>query len=239
MSYNPEFTNLSSISALTGEAINDTSDPNTSQVLEWIEEVEKEMISKGFSTEALTGIIMDIPEGEVSRSDPVVSWIYDDVSFSSGKVVLLPHTPFISVANVQRNVVGYSQDPTWEDLTEGPGSSSHFLIIRSPYKAGLRGVALYFYNNIPSVGFQKLKLDYTWGYNLPETVLREYATCKASIMLLYSKYLRKEPIFDLNIAGLSSKLNPFTNVHVYILERLEAIKEQWLPSEYIGVAILP
>lgn len=239
MSYIPQFTNLSSVSALTGETIDDTSDPTTAQVLEWIEEVEMEMIANGYSTEELTGIIMDIPEGDASRSDPVVSWIYDDVSFLSGKVVILPRIPFVSVANVQRNVTGYSQDPDWEDLTEGPGSSSHFLIIRNPYKAGLRGVALYFYSNAPSVGFQKLKLDYTWGYDLPKTVLREYATCKASIMLLYSKYLRKEPIFDFNIAGLSSKLNPFTNVHVYILEKIEAIKEQWLPSEYTGVAILP
>lgn len=239
MSYNPQFTNLSSVSALTGETIDATSDPTSSQVLEWIEEVEKEMIAKGFSTESLTGVIMDIPEGDAGQ-DISLSWIYDDPVYSSGgKVIPLPHTPFISVANVERNTVHYSQSPSWEALTEGPGDDSHFLIVKRSYKAGLRGVALYFYSQAPTVGYQKLKLDYIWGYDLPETILREYATCKASIMLLYSKYLRKEPIFDLNIAGLSSKLNPFTNVHVYILERLEAIEEQWLPSEFTGVAILP
>ncbi len=238
--YNPAFTEISSIKALTGEEISDTSDPNTAQVLQWIEQIEKEMIAKGYYTESLTGVIIDVPEGEPVRDTSL--WIYDDpiyASSSSGRTIALPNTPFISVANVQRNLQGYEQTPDWEDLTEGPAAGSDFLIIKRKYKAGLRGVALFFYRNAPGIGYQRLKLDYVWGYNLPSTVLAEYAAARVSVMFLYAKYMRKEPIFNLNIAGMRTQLNKFTEVHQYILDRIELIELEWLPSEYIGAALLP
>ena len=241
MSYNPEFTNISSVSALTGETIDDTSDPNTSQVLEWIEEVETDMVGKGYSTQAFTSITMDIPEGDADHPYNVLKLgkIYSDRIVGGGKVVTLPHTPFISVTNVKRNTQGYEQAASWEDLVEGPGSDTDFLIIKQPYRPGLRGTALYFYRNAPYAGYQRLQLDYTWGYDLPETVLREYATNMVALKFLYSKYLRKEPLFDVDVAGMRTKLNPFTNVHQGIIDRIEAIKTEWLPSEWVGAAMKP
>lgn len=241
MSYVPVFTTIDLVSAMTGETINDESDPKANQVIEWIEQVETEMIAKGYSTESITGVIMDVPEGKADYQRVLSeSWIYDDATLlSGGLVVSLPNTPFISVANVQRNLQSYTQDASWEDLTEGPADESDFLIIKKKYKAGLRGFALLFYQNAPYAGYQRLKLDYVWGYNLPENVLKEYATARASVMLLYSKYMRKEPIFNLNIAGLRTDLNEFTGVHKYIIDRIEQIEHDWIPNQYTGVALVP
>jgi len=238
-SYSTQFTDVSSVEAFTGETVNDESDPTAEQVLEWIEQVEMEMVAKGYFTESLTGIIMDVPEGKIGSDHPL-AWIFDDPIFStSGFVVSLPHSPFISVSNVQRNIQGYQQTPDWEDLVEGPEDNSHFLIVKDKFKAGLRGVALYFYSNAPQPGYQRLKLDYVWGYNLPATVLSEYAALKVSIMLLYAKYMRKEPVFDINIAGMRTALNKFTDVHQHILDRIELIELDWIPSKFTGVALLP
>ena len=241
MSYSPKFTSISSVAAMTGETINGESDPNSSQVIEWIQQVEAEMNSKGYATESLTGVIMDVPEGNAEYTDILArSWIYDNASqYTGGLIVALPNTPFISVANVQRNLQGYTQDANWEDLTEGPADGSDFLIIKSKYKAGLRGIGLFFYQKAPKSGYQRLKLDYVWGYDLPSNVLNEYATAKVSLMLLYSKYMRKEPVFNLNIAGLRTELNEFTGVHKFIIDRIEQIEQDWLPNQYTGIAKIP
>lgn len=241
MSYNPVYTNLAAVSAMTGEDIDGESDPNSIQVLEWIEQVEEEMNSKGYATESLTSVIMDVPKGNADYTKVLSrSWIYDDASqYAGGLVVALPNTPFISVANVQRNLQGYTQDASWEDLTEGPADGSDYLIIKRKYKAGLRGIGLFFYQKAPKAGYQRLKLDYVWGYNLPENVLKEYATAKVSVMLLYSKYMRKEPVFNLNIAGLRTDLNEFTGVHKHILDRIEQIEKDWFPNQYTGIAKVP
>jgi len=242
MSYVPQFTNISSIEALTGETIDNTTDPSAEQVLEWIEIVEEEMISRGFYQESLIGVIMDVPEGKAGRRTYTVNdmppIVADASVYGGGRVIPLPHTPFISVANVQRNIQGYQSVESWESLTEGPGTGSHFLIMRKQYKAGLRGVALYFYSESPHTGFQRMKLDYIWGLDLPFNILREYAGARVSVMLLYSKYMRKEPIFNIDIAGLKSQLNKFTDVHLYILDRIETIEKEWLPQE-IGIVRVP
>lgn len=243
MSYNPQFTEISSVAALSGETIDDTSDPTAAQVLQWIEEVEMEMVERGFSTNALAGVIMDVPEGPVSGSMYTVGNMTQIVKnpsrFGGGLTVTLPNVPFISVDNVQRNIRGYKQDTVWEDLTEGPGTGSDFLIVKRQFRAGLRGVSLFFYNNVPQSGYQRLKLDYVWGFDLPEKVLREYATDRVAVMFLFSKYLRKEPLFDINVAGFRSQLNPFTDVHQTILDRIEEIEYDWLPSRHIGAALMP
>lgn len=241
MSYNPVFTEFSSIKAMTGEEIDDTSSPTSAQVLQWIEEVEQDMIGKGYNTQALTDVIMDVPEGEPGEDINLLQrgLIYSTRYYSQGKVVTLPHSPFVSVANIKRNVAGYTETPDWEDLTEGPGSGTHFIIVKGSFKQGLRGISLYFYENAPYSGIQKMKLDYTWGYELPPTVLRDFATCKVSLMFLYAKYLRKEPVFDVDVAGMKTKLNPFTKVHEFILEKLEAIRTEWLPNEWVSAALKP
>lgn len=241
MSFVPEFTTIDLVKAMTGETIEDDSDPTETQVLEWIEQVEEEMNSKGYATEAHTGVIMNVPEGNAEYTSVLTrSWIYDNATqYAGGLVVALPHTPFISVANVQRNLQAHTQDASWEDLTEGPADGSDFLIIEKKYKAGLRGIGLYFYQKAPKAGYQRLKLDYVWGHNLPENVLKEYATSKVSMMLLYSKYMRKEPVFNLNIAGLRTELNEFTGVHKFIIDRIEKIEQDWFPNQYTGIAMIP
>lgn len=239
-SYYPQFTSISSVSALTGESITDSTDPDSDQVLQWIEEVESEMIKRGFYQETLTGVTMDIPEGNADYERTLSkSWIYDDATLiSGGLTVTLPHSPIISVDNVQRNLQGYQSDPDWEDLTEGPASGSDFLIVKQKFRSGLLGIGLYFYNNAPSSGYQRLKLDYTWGYNLPTKVLQEYATARVSLMLLYAKYMRKEPLFNVDVAGMKTQLNKFTNVHQHLIERIETIEQEWIPVE-VGAIMLP
>jgi hypothetical protein len=239
MSYTPQFTDEEHIEAFTGEDIDTGTDPTTDQVLEWIEEVEKEMIAKGFYTEALTDQYIDIPEYPDELPDDILyRGMYSTSLYSTGKTILLPHTPFISVESLHRNQHGYQQAEDWDELTEGPGTDSDFLIIQRRYKAGLRGVGLYFYNNCPMAGYRKMKINYTWGLNLPETVLRDYATCKVGLMLLYAKYTRKEPFLDMTVAGLRTKLNPFTKAHEFLIEKIEKIENEWLPCD-IGVGLIP
>ncbi len=241
MSYNTQFTEVSLVEALTGETIDDTSDPTMAQVMQWIEQVETDMVGRGYSTQTFTTVTMDVPEGDPQYPLNMLQQglIYSTNIYRTGRVIALPHTPIISVANVKRNTQGYEETANWEDLIEGPGSNTDFLIIKKPYKPGLRGVALYFYRNAPYSGYQTLQLDYTWGYDLPEQILQDIATCRVSLMFLYSKYLRKEPLFDVDVAGMRTKLNPFTDVHQFILDRLEKINVDWLPSEWVGAALLP
>jgi hypothetical protein len=239
--YVSQYTEISSVRALTGETIDDDSDPTNEQVMQWIREVEQNMVSKGYDTQTFTSITIDVPEGDPDYPLDLLQrgLIYSDNVVRTGLVLALPHEPIVSVANVQRNIAGYTEDPSWEDLTEGPGSGTHFLIVKGEFKTGLKGTALYFYRNAPKTGYQRLKLDYTWGYELPEDILREYATIVVSLKFLYAKYLRKEPVFDVNVAGIRTDLNPFTEVHQAMYDRLEQIKEDYLPSEWVGVALKP
>ena len=64
MSYSPKYTSESLVEAVTQIDITDSTNPSSSQVLTWIEEVEKEVEERRLGSHTATNVYIDVPSLE-------------------------------------------------------------------------------------------------------------------------------------------------------------------------------
>jgi len=64
MSYSPQYTSESLVEAITQIDITDSTNPSSSQVLTWIEEVEKEVEERRLGSHTATDVYIDVPGTE-------------------------------------------------------------------------------------------------------------------------------------------------------------------------------
>lgn len=242
MVYTPVFTSIAKVSNLVGFTIDGTSEPSETRVLDWIEEVETVMKDDGWSTQALSDLLVDVPRypptlppDTLAKFEALAGGVR--YGYIAGVLVIPPFSPIQSVTKMERNLNSYSQDPNWETLTEGPGTNTDFIVLKHRFKSGYYGIVFYFYTNIPSTGYQRLRINYTWGHNIPAKVLSRYAGLKTAVMVLYNRYTRHDPVVELRAAGLLSRIHEFQTQHAWILEEIEKIEDKWIEKD-IGVALL-
>ena len=184
-----DYTTEAKVEALTQVTISTTSVPSTGQVSVWIDEVSSEIVERGLSTHVATDQYLDIPlvgegSGVYEPSYNVKSGI---LRFNEGEGNIVPlrniHHPIISITSLYKNDQSYTGAASWEELTEGPGASSHFLLLESDE----RGYALWFYDDQPLAGPKRVKLTYTYGLAVPNNILARWATRKVAIDVLEAR----------------------------------------------------
>lgn len=166
MPYAPKYTSEDLVEALLQTTIDNSTIPTSSQLLTWIEEVEKKM-----DADLL---------GSYTATDEL-----NDVETVNDQEVFKPKfTPILTVTNLYRNKAALHDAVDYELLTEGPGDSTHFVILKAVVCGKLVGYALYIYDRHPGIGRNKVKITYTYGYNIDSKVLQEYATKKVALQVL-------------------------------------------------------
>jgi len=98
----------------------------------------------------------------------------------------LKFMPILTVTSLVENLASLDQATNYSaERTEGPGSSSSFIILTKDNGSGIQvGYALFFYNNIPTAGRNKLRVSYTYGHNLPTSLLTQYATYRTAMRVI-------------------------------------------------------
>ena len=184
MSYTPKYTSEEKVEDLLQITIDDSSVPTSTQLLDIIERVEKEMDARLL--------------GSYTSTDELVD--------SDGKPFIQPNfLPIISVVSLYVNGANPNQTPSWTQLTEGPGEGSSFIVVKKNFAGKLLGIGLYFYDNIPIRGKARIKITYDYGFNFDGKLLEEYATKRVALEVLMVRSFHEDYGVDLS-QGYMAKL---------------------------------
>jgi len=195
LSYSPQYTSESLVEAVTQIDITDSTNPSSSEVLTWIEEIEKEVIERRLGSHTATDVYIDVPNIEESVGYYSATYkaktgqLFIGTSMGAGVLVPLKNVkgPIISITSLYKNDEDPTDAPDWEELTEGPGDGSDFMLLQVSSGSKTYGYALWIYDNFPLAGPKRLKMTYTYGYNIDSKILQEYCTLKVAIKVLQAK----------------------------------------------------
>jgi len=170
--------------------------PSSDEVLAMIERVEKEIDARklGWKDGGSYGdgydatLYIDVPENAEDESGFMRVYLND--------------YPILSVSSLQRRISDELTDtPVWEELKQGyyegweEGSDTDYMLITTTGKCGQRyGIGFLFYSSKkPEAGIARLKVTFTYSYNIPPSILEEYATLKVAIQVLKAAAAAGEP----------------------------------------------
>jgi len=191
--YTPKFTSEANVEALLQMEFDASTYPSSVQVLDWIEEIETDVIERNLYQRTATDVYIDVPASRLQPEFNSYSWTYhvksDRMIVGRGGGVLVPLTnvkkPIISIVSLYKNDADLNDAPDWVELTEGPGEGSSFILLTSTSRTGeVLGYALWFYDNFPLAGPKRLKMTYTYGYNVNTEILDRYCTLGVAIKVL-------------------------------------------------------
>ena len=188
------YTSVDRVADLIQIDLDGSSVPTSTTVERWIEEIEARIDSLGLGTYSVTDQYIDVPYSLTTISPS--EWFYDmetDIlRYSQRDALIVPlanvKNPIISITSLYKNDEDLTDTPSWEEFVEGPGDDSDFILLRSG--RGNHGYALYIYDDEPSSGPKRLKMTYTWGYNIDSDILADYPAYRSR--RIYSVRPRKE-----------------------------------------------
>jgi hypothetical protein len=121
-------------------------------------------------------------------------------------------------------------------LTEG--LANDFIILKGRTKAGLRGYAFYFFEDLPAPGYHRVKATYTYGLGLDTDILSEYATWKVALRVLFAKSGTSDPSgVHQFVGGIQSYVSTqYREKATQLLDRITKWESQWKRDEIaVGV----
>jgi len=233
MVYTPVYTTLTRVEGLLQFQLSTGSVPTLAQTLDIIEEVEERIIDRGLASHTATSDYFDvpIPDGTSAGND----WTFDAdngrivIGQQGGMIVPLATIkhPIISITSLYKNDEAAGDAPSWTQLVEWNGTlgSTDFMLLKSGRRR--TGYALYIYENTPYSGPNRLKMTYSYGYNVPSDILRNWTTLAVGIQCLIERMGSNQP------SGLSSmqggQLGQF--IPTQYQERIQLLREELVRIE--------
>jgi len=239
------YCNETDIEGIVQLSITDSTAPTTTQVASWITQVEADVDARCLGTYLVTDELVDVAPVLSYPARNTVAWLraiaaggYEDIV--SSNIIPLPRIPIISISSLSRRTSALGSTDVWETLTEGTTSGADFIIIKSRTKTNqYLGFGLYFHDNRPYDGFQRLKVTYNYGWNLSASIIGEWVSLKVAIKVLDAIIAATSPIgssgygmMDVNIT-----IDP-TRRRTDIKERLLEIERMYFPEKKFGIAVV-
>lgn len=200
----PKYTSEADIERVVQFDITASTKPSSSETLDIIEQVEKEIDARklgwkdgGIEGDGydITNLYIDVPEAK-EEITPI-----ERIKGEYAVKVLLHGYPILAMVSLERRTSDELSDtPAWESLTQGyyegwTEGPSDYMLIMDKGKDGQRyGIGFYFYSSkLPLQGKASLKASFSYSYNIPSSILKEYATLKAAIEVLKASVTAGEP----------------------------------------------
>lgn len=239
------YTNVSAIEALLSIDITSGTTPSEAQTDIWITQIETGMkASRLGSQTTVSGTKFDVTPTSAMAKD-TIAWFKAGLPASpTGREVVPPFTPIISVTSgtMYRNKAGLNQTEDWDQLSEGPGEDTDFIIRYDVNKKTNKrvGNSFYFYGSLPSAGKERIMCTWVYGHNIDTEILQEYATLKTSEKVILARITSAQPM---NLATYTGgDFNTFVNTQYeawldYIEKRTTEIEEMYFPRD-VPIAIM-
>lgn len=213
MSYTPKYTSEEDIESLTQMAIDTNTHPTTTEVLNWIEDLENELDDRllGWDDGGAEGdgyIRTDVYLDVIGRTPYITpierfKWLakgHDPYWHVRGAYIPLEE-PIVDITSLAIRTTDLQDLPSWTDLTQGyyegwsEASGADYMIVRKSAKSGFDvGIGIHIFGkNIPQVGKARLKATYTAGWNVNAKVLGRYATLMVGSLVLEAAVASGEP----------------------------------------------
>lgn len=244
MSYTPKYTSETKVEAELQTDLSNSTKPTSAQVLVWIEEEEAYIDEIGLGQKTASNVTIDVPEELEMEAPPqgTISWFewisYDYERWSrSGRKVCPELVPIVTMTSAYRRTSGLGDTEVWSSLTEG--LANDYVVLQGRTRAGLRGYAFYFFDNLPSSGVQRVKATYTYGLGLATNLLSEYATWKVCVRVLFALSNTSSPTGTRQfVGGLQSYVpTQYAAKATQLAERILKWESEWVRKEP-GVAVL-
>lgn len=188
------YTSPEHVSEVTQITIDDNSVPKYETVLRWCEQIERRIIERRLGNHSAIASYIDVPYAE----EPTDTYqIYYEASTDKLSLVyprggiLVPlgavKSPIISITKLWKNDESFDDAPVWEALVEWDGSTadSDYMLLKSGLKDS--GYALWFYEDLPEFGPNRLRLKYYYGYNIHTKILGDWCSLKVGIKILLAR----------------------------------------------------
>jgi len=239
------YTNEADIEGITQFDINASTNPNSTEVAAWITQVEADVDARCLGNYTSTDELVDVAPVLTYPARNTVAWLraiaaggYEDIV--SSNIIPLPRIPIISVGTLSRRTSSLGETDVWEALTEGSGSGKSFIIIKSRTKTNqYLGFGLYFHDNRPYDGFQRLKVTYNYGWSLSTSIIGEWCSLKVSLKTLDAIINATTPAGagDYGVMDVRIGIDPVRR-RVDAKERISEIERQYFPEKKYGIALV-
>lgn len=238
------YTTEAKIEAILQLAVNESTDPTSTELAVWITEVEADADAMALSSYTLTDQVIDVIAKVGAPAKNTIAWLeqLSGQRYSNLKTSILipPFTPIISIASLSRRTSGLTETAAWEALTEGPGASASWIILKKRTKSKqFLGFAIYFYQNEPSSGYGRVKMTYNYGWNLSTDIIGEWCTLKVALKALDSMVRATTPVGarDYTTVDLRVGLDLESRVK-NIKERIIELEERYFPKKTLAIGFI-
>lgn len=239
------YTNETDIEAITQFTITDSTKPTTTQVASWITEVEADVDARALGSYTLTDQLVDVQPKLGYPFRGTMAWLRSIASgqletTEYGNKIAPPFLPIISVASLSRRTSSLGSADVWEALTEGSGVGASYIILKRRTKTNqYLGFTLYFHQNAPYFGPQRIKMTYDYGWNLSTDIIGEWCTLKVSVKVLDAIMHATSPIgagsYSVDIVSIG--IDPARR-RADLIARLKEIEQMYFPSRKLGMALV-
>jgi hypothetical protein len=237
--------------------------PSTNQIAQWIEDLEREIDaallgwgenrSQGEGYLA-TNVYLDIKSlapriTPIDRFRLLTQYSVDPYFQSKGAIVLIPdhYRPIIDITSMWYTNKELDQTPEWTAVTQGyyegwtETSGTDFKLEHTRGRAGqLHVSSIWFYSSTrPDVGRARLKSTFTYGWNLPLSILRTYCANIIAAKTTHASVTAGEPTALASFTG--GDFQDWVNTEVdnqvqkFIGEALRIKKEYFPKDPAIGI----
>jgi hypothetical protein len=207
-------------------SITESSNPTSSQVANFIEEVEAEideLTETSFTEVTITDEIIPFTERNAFMYSNLAGFggIRTDYIFPDKQAIFLTASnvkrrPITSITSLYRNLSGSTLDAdSWEQLTEQTGSGGDFILDK---QTGL----IVFINNKPPFGHHRaIKCTFKYGYSSIPSIVKTLATKMVAKRVLIAKVMKSQmsSVDDISLESIS--INKGVNKSISLMKQLQ------------------
>lgn len=237
------YTSTTLIRGVTQFTDSGSTTPTTTQIEQWITEIEADADARALGSYTLTDQLIDVLPGIMYPAKDTIAWLealagqrFDEIR---NLVVIPPFIPIVSISSLSRRTSTLGSTDTWEALNEGTSSDDHYIQYKKKTKTNkYLGFALYFYSNNPTPGYQRIKMTYNHGWNLSTDIIGEWCTLKVALKVFTALLEANTPVGagDYAIGDTSIGVDLERRV-VITKERLKELEDRYFPKEELGIVL--
>ncbi len=191
------YTSLADVDRLLQAETTGSTKPNDDDVLHFIEETEAGIQARNLGSTTISGAVFEVKEWN-KGTDGVV-YAYPDTLPEEGEglIVVPPYNPIITLSSgfLYKKTDALTGSGAWTLLKEGPGTDTDYILLKRLNKLNGKylGFGIYFYHDMPVVGYDRLRANITYGENTDSKILQEYATLKVAKKVIMARLFSGQP----------------------------------------------
>lgn len=237
------YTSTTLVTGVTQFTDSESTTPTTTQIEQWITEVEADADARALGEYTLTDQLIDVLPGLDYPAKDTLAWLealagqrYEEVS---NLVVIPPFIPIVNINSLSRRTSVLGSTDVWEALNEGTTADKHYIQFMKKTKTNqYLGFAIYFHHSNPSPGYQRIKMTYNHGWNLDSNIIGEWCTLKVALKVLAARLEAETPVAAADYGIGDTRVGVDLERRIAVTERrIKEIEDRYFPKEELGIVL--